>query len=311
MTGEAPVPRMLLGGLDEILDDLDAVLPADADATVQAFVQAGGNGGGESAALLQEWISALGPDDARDVMAALQALTDDHGDSGSGHEWGFEEPYIIYRFPGPLQPGWGFSLLCLRYGYPTGSYWVDAAQQDLTLATTGEQFLATSSDDAATMGAHIQMLRMEQVVRLAERQERFADARVHLDRLLAASSDTPGRLVDEYKHLLRASVVEVENPESSVMQYQRLYVRGKELVAPIPLRSDRPRQTEQADRSAEDVHLISCTLIARLRMRQHSTARSPPPVPYSWLVRLQTGMMISVKHPAADVMLGLASALYA
>src|ERR1700756_1552057 len=43
-------------------------------------------------------------------------------------------------------------------------------------------------------------------------------------------------------------------------------------------------------------------------MRQHGTARSPPPVLDSWLFGLETGMMISVE-PLADLMRGLGSAL--
>src|SRR5712691_5879173 len=74
MADEGPAPRMLLGSLDEVLSDLDTILPDDPDEVVQAFVQAGGNGGGEAAAVLQEWAAVLGVSGAQDVMAALMAL---------------------------------------------------------------------------------------------------------------------------------------------------------------------------------------------------------------------------------------------
>lgn len=244
MADDAPAPRMLLGGLDEVLAELDSVLPDDADTVVRTFVQAGGNGGGEAAAVLQEWVGSLGVNDAQDITAALLALTAEP-DAVNPNDLGA----LYARDSGwPFDPdtqGWGFWLLSLRYGLATASYWLGAQLEVPDIPAAAGMFLPK---DPARRTAHVGVLRLEQMVRLAERQERFEDTRALLEQLGGVGGDHAARLTDEYKHLLGASAADLTNAASEVLQIQRLHVRVKELVAPIPVydvHNPRHRTAEQ------------------------------------------------------------------
>jgi hypothetical protein len=248
MTDERPEPRLLLGGLDEVLADLDTVLPTDPEAVVREFTQAGGNGGGESVALFHEWVGSLGAIDAQDVMTALRALHDDPESDSSVDLDAAMEAGWPFR---PWTHGWGFRLLSLRYGFVTASYWLNAETSIPELLATSERFLAEHS---ASRDDHQAFLQLEQMVRLAERQQRFADARAHLERLPDTAGDRALRLMDEYKHLLAASATELADSASSPAQLLRMHVRVKELVAPIPVVRAGQRTVEQIDLGVTDAH---------------------------------------------------------
>ena len=148
------MPHLLLGGLGEVLADIDTVLPDDPEAVVRAFTQAGGNGGGEAVALLQGWIGSLGAAEAEDVMAALLAVRRHPSDSMDDVDPSLEADLAGSPFD-PYLHGWGFRFLCLRYGLVTGSYWLNAELSIPELQATGAVFL---EEDTRSLARHLELL---------------------------------------------------------------------------------------------------------------------------------------------------------
>lgn len=262
MPEQNPPPHLLLSGLDDLLADLDAVLPSDPEAVVRAFVQAGGNGGGEPVALLHAWIEALGPAEAQEVMAALQALSivADRADGvyGGFDEWPFRE----------FDHGWGYRLLAVRYGLHTASYWQSAEVFLPELVETSGRFV-----DPRSASRLRSVLQLEQLARLAERQGRFSEARRYLQAIASRGGEVPAKLLDEYKHLLEASTEDLANPTSSIAQLLQMHVRLKELVAPIPLQERERRRVEEVNAEIEDSMQTPVLETPGRRMRNESPGR--------------------------------------
>lgn len=230
-------PAALNAGLHDLLADLDSVLPGDAESVVAAYVQAGGNGGGEPVALLHAWSASLGPDEAREVMEAVLALSPTDPESP---EWAPDVAGWPFQ---PWQHGWGFLLLALRYGLQAATYWVRAGEVVPELAS-----MAGYLTDPGLHDRPSPVLRHEVAVRLAERQGRLADARAALDAIAGLQDNVAVRLLDEYKQLLAASPTDLGDARSGAIQVQKLHLRLKELVAPIPIRLAKRRAAEEVDR---------------------------------------------------------------
>src|SRR5437879_1961258 len=101
-------PRELFDGVDNLLTEIDSVLEEDPEEFVRSYVQGGGNGGGNSFALLHSWIEALGPRRGAELLELVSFLG-----------WG-----TMGEDPPPHDMS--FELLALRYGTCTADYWARA-----------------------------------------------------------------------------------------------------------------------------------------------------------------------------------------
>ena len=91
---------------------------------------------------------------------------------------------------------------------------------------------------------------------------------MYLEQLAATGDDRALHLLDEYKHLLSASPAELAESASPVMQVQRMHVRVKEIVAPVPMYEAERRAVEQLELGVKDAHETEADAVSVPRAHQ-------------------------------------------
>lgn len=248
-------------GEPEAAVDPGMVLLTGPDAVAWAFDAGAGGNSLECAVAFQEWSGGLAPEDAADTLTAVAAAyTRDRPGPGE------LDPASEDQDGGPFgyQHGWGFRLIALRYGWPAAAYWRAAYPGLLSM---GIPRLTSLRADGPAPKTSLRGLLLELSARLADRQERFSDARGYLDALSTVDPRHAGRLSEEYKNLKGARLTDLEDTGSAVVQLQRLHVRVKELVAPLPLHATLQPTPEQVDDDAP----IIVDVVAAAQLTQRTT----------------------------------------
>lgn len=229
-----PPPREMLQEYSDLLEEIDEVLEANADEFVRAYIQRGGNGGGEYAALFESWSEALGRDRTDELLTML-------GDMESHYE-----------------ESWCFNLIRARYGDAAARYFLDAISElpDLCRrarerANHEQAELEGDAEPQEDNTSVVQRLIAERDLRDLITAGEYSAARQALNELITTDPDTFAFLAEEFKYLTAAEDSELHRRNSPACQVADLIGAVKLLAAP----------TSHGDtRTSDDIEIESSIL---------------------------------------------------